>query len=155
MDNRKNASSSSNRPERLAFNNTFPARERTFITNLAQELHLTVRWDEYDEQDENLVTLRLPGAANGEVSNDGTPRGGSPPDDDEGEWEDVDDEESNAAIDRVLKKYIKAPVEDPDAEGTFDERHERSVKEKMDEWKRGYYKVGLPASALPVPTFCH
>ena len=60
------------------------------------------------------------------------------------EWEDAeDDAESRAAVDRVLKKYEKAPVADPEAEGTFDERYERSMKEKMDEWKRGYYKVCL------------
>lgn len=62
------------------------------------------------------------------------------------EWEDEasgddDDDEANAAVDRVLKKYEKAPVMDLDAQGSFDERHERSVKEKMDEWKRGYYQV--------------
>lgn len=63
------------------------------------------------------------------------------------EWEDEasdddgDDDEANAAVDRVLKKYDKAPVVDLNAQGSFDERHERSVKEKMDEWKRGYYRV--------------
>ena len=61
------------------------------------------------------------------------------------EWEDEasggDDDEANAAVDRVLKKYEKAPILDLDAQGSFDERHERSVKEKMDEWKRGYYRV--------------
>lgn len=58
------------------------------------------------------------------------------------EWEDEgDDEESRAAVDRVLKKYEKAPVADADEEGSFDERYKRSVQEKMDEWKRGYYQV--------------
>lgn len=47
------------------------------------------------------------------------------------------------AVDRVLKKYEKAPVMDKDAEGTFDERHAQAVKEKMDEWKRGYYQVRI------------
>ena len=30
---------------------------------------------------------------------------------------------------------------DDDKDGDFDARYELSVKEKMDEWKRGYYKV--------------
>lgn len=153
MKSRKANTPSQYRAARLAFNNTFPARERAFITKLAEELHLTVRWDEYDENDNNLVTLRLPGTGSAEASNEATPREGTPAVDDDGEWEDVDDEESNAAIDRVLKKYFKAPVEDPDAEGTFDERHERSVKEKMDEWKRAYYKVSYHLVCLRVRSF--
>lgn len=110
--------------------NTFPARERKFITDLAGDLHLEVTWDEYDANDNNLVTLRLPGALSQPV----------PENDGEGEWEDVD-EEGDKAVDRVLRKYERAPVADDDEEGDFDERHERGVQEKMDEWKRGYYKA--------------
>lgn len=121
--------SASNSPS-LTMPNTFPARERKFITDLAGDLHLEVTWDEYDAQDQNLVTLRLPGALSQSV----------PEDDGEGEWEDVD-EEGSKAVDRVLRKYEKAPVADDDEEGDFDERHERGIQEKMDEWKRGYYKV--------------
>jgi hypothetical protein len=40
-----------------------------------------------------------------------------------------------------LKKYEKATVMDPNAEGSFDERHDRRVKKKMDDWKRDYYRV--------------
>ncbi|KAF9037608.1 exonuclease II [Panaeolus papilionaceus] len=126
---------------KLALKNDFPARDRTFITKLANDLHLTLRWDEYDEQDENVMTVRLPGVPDeGEVVQDGA-------DDDEGEWEDVgSDPESRAAVDRVLKKYERAPVSDPDSEGTFDERHDRSIKLKMDEWKRNYYQGKLEIS---------
>jgi hypothetical protein len=45
-------------------------------------------------------------------------------------------QEARAAVERVLKKYEKAIVSD--AEGSFDERHERLVKENV--WKR-YYRV--------------
>jgi 5'-3' exoribonuclease 1 len=41
-------------------------------------------------------------------------------------------------VDRVLKKYGKAQVTGDDEGGGFDARYERSVKKKMDEWKRGY-----------------
>jgi 5'-3' exoribonuclease 1 len=87
--------------------------------------------------------LRLPGAladdneagSNKEVEEEEGERA------DESAWEDAeDDEEAKAAVDRVLKKYEKATV--MDAEGTFDERHERLAKEKTDEWKRDYYRVG-------------
>ena len=75
-------------------------------------------------------------------------------------WEDVDednegeDEESKAAVDRVLKKYDKAQVMDDDEGGGFDARYDRSMKEKMDGWKRGYYKVRLLCFFLPRWTKC-
>jgi hypothetical protein len=122
--------------------NIFPARERKFISTLAEELHLSISWDEYDEDDQNLVTWRLPQVleeplaesdieqVNGDASSDD-------------EWKDVDeeDEESRVAVDRVLKKFDKAPVMDDDDGGGFDARYEQSVDNKMAEWKRGYYKV--------------
>ena len=42
--------------------NTFPAFERQFIGTLAEDLHLLVTWDEYDEDDQNIVTWKFPGA---------------------------------------------------------------------------------------------
>ncbi|KAF8055536.1 exonuclease II, partial [Lyophyllum atratum] len=140
MENRQAASASHARTARLAMPNDFPARERKFIEKLAEDLHLGVRWDEYDEQDVNLVTWRLPGASE------------DTPERTEGEngddWEDVDeeDEESRAAVDRVLKKYEKAHVAHDDEGGGFDARYERSVSEKMDEWKRAYYRGKLEIS---------
>lgn len=135
--------------------NTFPARERAFINRLAEDLHLSVRWDEFNENDNNILTWRLPGvleddnieedlekssATNVSIAEDGTE---GPPD---SEWEDMseengEDEESRTAVDRVLQKYQKAPVFDDEADGGFEARYERSIKEKMDEWKRGYYQV--------------
>lgn len=125
----------------LTMPNDFSARERAFIDRLAEELHLSLTWDEYDEEDVNVVTWRLPEVleqhpppnGNGVVDEDAN--------EDEAEWEDEDDEESRAAVNRILQKYEKAPVMDEDADGGFDARHEQSVKLKMDEWKREYYKV--------------
>jgi 5'-3' exoribonuclease 1 len=162
MENRSAPSTSHLRAARLAMRNDFPARERAFIGTLAQDLHLTIRWDEYDDEDENLVTWGFVRATTASVpaSGEGTPLGNenvdgkASGDEGDGEWEDVEDgdddndddiedEESRAAVDRVLNKYEKAQVVDDDQDGGFDARHERSVKEKMDEWKRGYYKVCL------------
>jgi hypothetical protein len=47
------------------------------------------------------------------------------------------------AVDRVLKRYEKARVMNDDQGGGFDTRYELSMKEKMEEWKRIYYKVYL------------
>ncbi|KAG6827914.1 hypothetical protein H0H92_009983 [Tricholoma furcatifolium] len=153
LDNRKIASAQYTRTARLAMPNDFPARERKFIEKLAEDLHLSVRWDEYDEQDVNLVTWRFPSALEDsdgstpvptEENGTMTPNGKS--DGEEGDWEDVEDEESIAAVDRVLKKYEKAHVMHDDEGGGFDARHERSIREKMDEWKRGYYQGKLEIS---------
>ena len=135
--------------DRLVMPNDFPARERAFITQLASDLHLYVTWDEYDDEDQNLVVFRLPnyleeqnggGAGTEKNGNDGDV--GS--DDEDENWVDEEseeeDEEANEAVDRVLNKYEKADVVE-DEEEDFDTRHERNVQEKMDEWKRGYYRV--------------
>ena len=159
MENRQAASMAHTRAARLAMPNDFPARERKFIGKLAEDLHLSLRWDEFDEEDVNLVTWRFPGAleeseGDGEDKSNGdqevdvsgevhaNAENGVEADGGESEWEDdVEDEESRAAVDRVLKKYEKAPVERDDEGGGFDARYERSIKEKMDEWKRDYYRV--------------
>ncbi len=135
----ENTSASHNRAAKLSLPNMFPSRDRIFIAKLSEDLHLNVTWDEYDEQDQNLVTWGLPQVLG---DDDGGEQLVEDAGDEDTEWEDAeDDAEARAAVDRVLEKYEKAPVTDPDVEGSFDERHERSVKEKMDEWKRGYYRV--------------
>ena len=156
VDNRKIVSPSHYRAARLALPNDFPARDRMFVTKLSHDLRLQVGWDEYDDQDQNLVTWRFPRLSNG-VGDEVVREEEEEEEEEEeviveqegsgsnSEWEDEptseDDDEAYAAVDRVLKKYEKAPVVDLDSQGGFDERYERSVKEKMDEWKRGYYQV--------------
>lgn len=153
LDNRKIASSEHTRGARLAIPNDFPARERKFIEKLAEDLNLNVRWDEYDEQDVNLVTLRFPDELEGSepTETNGTVTPNRNGEGEEGDWEDVEDkdedEESRTAVDRVLNKYEKAHVMQDDEGGGFDARHDRSLKEKMDEWKRGYYRVCVPRCA--------
>jgi 5'-3' exoribonuclease 1 len=106
-------------------------------------------WDEYDENDQNIVTWRSPGTLEQPLPVPEEVQKMSSDEEGEGEWEDVDDddedddedEESKAVVDRVLKKYAKVQVMDDDESGGFNARYSRSVKEKMDEWKRGYYKV--------------
>jgi 5'-3' exoribonuclease 1 len=134
LEHRGALSSSKLRDAHLALPNNFPAGERKFISDLAKDLHLDLAWDEYDENDQNLVTLRFPGALEEPVPVDGEDE-----DDDEDEWE--DDDEAVKAVDRVLKKYDKAKVMNDAEDGNFDVRHERAIMEKMDEWKRSYYKV--------------
>ena len=49
------------RSARLSMSNTFPAHERQFISTLAEDLHLLVTWDKY-EDNQNIVTWQFPGA---------------------------------------------------------------------------------------------
>jgi len=131
---------SQSRSSKLALPNTFAARDRAFITKLGEELNLAVAWDEYDEEDQNVVTFRLPGASEDAISDeDGS-------DGDDEEWEDEEDAEANDAVDRVLKKYNKMKLADD--EGDPEERYEKKLKESMDVWKRDYYKVSFILSRM-------
>ena len=113
----------------LSMPNLFSAEERAFLTSLAQDLHLTLFWDEYDEDDQNLVVLCLPSVLESHIDEEGS------------ESDSQDEEEATAAIDRVLRKYDKREILVENAEGDFDSREELRLKEKMDEWKRAYYLV--------------
>lgn len=122
---------------RLAMPNTFASRDRKFITKLAGDLHLSLAWDEYDQQDQNIVTFRFPSAMlDSEVEEDDG-------NEEDGEWEDEvegADAEAESAVDRVLTKYSKMKVTE-DEEDDFDVRYEKKVTEKMDAWKKEYYRV--------------
>lgn len=125
---RKHKSDSNQEEEgvnKLSFVNEFPARDRAFLTKVAVDLHLTLTWDEYDDQDRNLAILRIPGTQADDESS-----------------EDDGGEEGRAAVDRILKKYERLRILED--EGDADERHEVSLQRKMEDWKRNYYKVSLP-----------
>ena len=120
--------SSELRNAELSMPNIFSAGERAFLTNLAQDLHLTLSWDEYDDEDQNLIVLRFPGMLE------------SPLDDEDSENDSQDEAEATAAVDRVLRKYDTAMFVE-NVEADFDSREELRLKQKMDDWKRTYYSV--------------
>jgi 5'-3' exoribonuclease 1 len=128
----------SGKTARLELVNEFPAGDREFINTLGADLHLELAWDEYDENDRNIVTFRVPGAheepqADAENGDEGN----------EDAWvSDEEDEEAMNAVDRVLAKYRDAKVLGHATED-FDERYEQAMKKKMDDWKRPYYMVRL------------
>jgi len=128
----------SDKAGRLVLPNNFPARDREFINDLAADLHLELTWDEYDENDQNIVTFCVPRTPEGPQV---APEDENEADDDE--WvSEEEDEEARNAVDRVLNKYRKAKVLEHASED-FDERQEQLLKEKTDEWKRSYYTVRL------------
>ena len=121
--------SSGLRDAELSMPNIFSVGERAFITKLALDLHLKLSWDEYDEEDQNLVVLRFPGALE------------SPLDERDSDSDSQDDSEALAAVDRVLRKYDKAKMLMENDEDNFNSREELRLKQKMDDWKRTYYSV--------------
>ncbi|KAF9778851.1 exonuclease II [Thelephora terrestris] len=129
LENRSTSTSELRRAE-LSMPNLFSAREREFLTNLARDLHLTLSWDEYDEEDQNLVVLRFPESALDEQESES----------------DSQDEAATVAVDRVLKKYDKAKMLMENAEDNFDAREQLRLKQKMDDWKREYYSDKLRLS---------
>ena len=132
---------------RLELLNDFPARDREFINKLATDLHLELAWDDYNDDDENIVTFSLPRS---QEEPEADPVDGEGNEDD---WvSEEEDEEARKAVDRVLDKYEKAKVVEH-ADKDFDVRYEQALKEKMDEWKRVYYKVRLERLTVSVMLF--
>ena len=143
LENKKKPSSAA----RLELVNSFSPADQAFLKNLAESLHLVVRWDETDDYGQSLavLTFDLEGVSDDEV--DSTP---DEERDGEDEWQDEADAEEEAdegelAIERVLNKYAKAKVvEQPLDE--YEQDHEEKLKAQFEEWKRTYYKSKLEIS---------
>jgi hypothetical protein len=88
--------------------------------------------DEYDEDDQSVMTWQFPGVLEQPLPEPGEIQKINGNVEREGEWEDVDDDDDD---------------EDDEGEG-FDARYDQSMKEKMDEWNNGYYKLRLPCFFL-------
>lgn len=99
---------------------TLPARDRTFVEQLADELRLS--WSSLDnENGDRFMRLSLP------------PTQGDSDDDEE-------DEEASMAVQRIIRKYEKAKVQEMTAEEA-----QKAAQEKYDakflEWKDNYYRT--------------
>lgn len=141
----------------LTFVNDLGAGDKKFITQLASELNITLAWDEFDDHDQNVISFYLPSPPASSSSRRQAQVVEEGEGDDEGEWEDAsssgDEEalqESNIAVDRVLNRYLNGTTLD-DTDEEFDKREAERLKEKMDEWKKSYYKVSclIGSSHLP------
>lgn len=127
--------------DRLALVNKLSARERRFLQELADSLHLRATWDEVDDYGQPLIVLSFDMEG---VSEDGTAseqedQEGEEAEAEDGEWE-SETGEGEVALNRVFGKYEKAKVVENTVDD-FEETYEETMKQKMDEWKRGYYKV--------------
>lgn len=120
----------------LRFPATYPARDRKFLQDLSDQLHLFIAFDEFDEKDEPVIALRLDEDMVDMMTSEQEDlvEGVKKVDlDDSDEWRE--------AINRVLEKYEKAPVVPDRTEQQFEEHYEAQFQERMNSWKREYYKV--------------
>ncbi|GAA5924119.1 hypothetical protein JCM10213_004497 [Rhodosporidiobolus nylandii] len=168
----------------LQIPNTFAARDRRFLADLADKLRLFVTYDEFNDQGENLITVKFDDAllalAKEEAEEDGANGQGVSEEEEEGdsssEAEEIgivhlslngkvqhpprragapsakkqagggakaDEPEWMSAIRRVLGKYEKAEVVRELSAEEAEEEQEREIQEKMEVWKRDYYKEKL------------
>lgn len=122
-----------NRPEKgsevepLDFPPTLPARDRAFVEQLADELRLLWSTTE-NENGDRFMRLQLPQLK----SNDG--------DDDDDDEEDDVDEEATLAIQRIIRKYEKAKVEEMTPEEA-QQAAEKKYDDTFQQWKDNYYRA--------------
>lgn len=112
-----------NRPEKaeqtkpLDFPPTLAARDRRFVEQLADDLRLP--WTTVpDEHGERFIRIQYPER--------------------EGEDSDEEDEEASMAVQRIIRKYENAKVEELSAEDA-QKAAEKKYHEKFQEWKDKYY----------------
>jgi 5'-3' exoribonuclease 1 len=99
---------------------TLPARDRSFVERLADELRLS--WSSIDnENGDRFMRLQLPQSQS------------------DGDDEDDEDEEASMAVHRIIRKYEKAKVQEMTPEEA-QEAAEKKYDVKFHEWKDNYYR---------------
>ncbi|KAJ5981371.1 hypothetical protein N7499_001619 [Penicillium canescens] len=99
---------------------TLPARDRSFVERLADELRLS--WSSIDnENGDRFMRLQLPQPQS------------------DGDDEDDEDEEASMAVHRIIRKYEKAKVQEMTPEEA-QEAAEKKYDAKFHEWKDNYYR---------------
>ncbi len=122
---KKYVNNRSNTPDipKMPFNlpSSLNARDRKFVQDLAEDLHLKLHSVVDDDGDRHLQ-LAFPEKLDGDEEN-----------------EDVEDEEASIALLRVLKRYDNARVVDVTPE-QVQEQMDKQYEEKFQGWKDKYYK---------------
>ena len=100
------------------------ARDRKFVQELAEDLHL--QWKSVvNDEGERYLELDFPSKLQGDEDDD-----------------DAEDEEASIALLRVIKRYDNAKIVDVTAE-EVQEQVENKYEEKFQNWKDKYYKNKL------------
>jgi 5'-3' exoribonuclease 1 len=109
-------------PKPLDFPSTLPARDRAFLEKLADELR--VQWSTLEnENGDRFMRVQLPESQG----------------DDESDEDDEEDEEASMAVQRIIRKYERAKVQDMTAEEA-QQAAEEKYDAKFQEWKDNYYR---------------
>jgi 5'-3' exoribonuclease 1 len=99
---------------------TLPARDRSFVERLADELRLS--WSSIDnENGDRFMRLQLPQSQS------------------DGDDDDDEDEEASMAVQRIIRRYEKAKVQEMTPEEA-QEAAEKKYDAKFLEWKDNYYR---------------
>lgn len=106
----------------LDISSNLNARDRKFVQDLAEDLHLKWKSVVNDNGDRHLQ-LDFPETLDGDEEN-----------------EDVEDEEASIALLRVLKRYDNAKIVDVTPE-EVQEQMDKKYEEKFRGWKDNYYKT--------------
>ncbi|EEH23189.1 hypothetical protein PABG_05400 [Paracoccidioides brasiliensis Pb03] len=113
------------KPVPLDLSSNLPARDRKFVEQLADDLHL--QWTTVsNEHGDRFLRVQLP-------SKEDPANGNSGEDDDENE------EEGQIALLRVMRRYENAKVKETTAEEA-QQAAEKKYERKFQEWKNNYYK---------------
>ena len=105
----------------FSFPSALNARDRKFVQELAEDLHLQWKSVANDEGERHLQ-LDFPSKLQGDEDN-----------------EDLEDEEASIALLRVIKRYENAKIVDITAE-ELQEQVDKKYEEKFQAWKDRYYK---------------
>ncbi|WAR56001.1 hypothetical protein PtB15_6B745 [Puccinia triticina] len=123
----------------LALPACYPAKDRKFLRDLAAELNLCISFDEFNENDEPLITL----AFDPDQSLPEDPAVNAVQDMLEdfqlGETTKLDAHLSESKVEEVFKKYNQAANEPEWNENDFDQEQEKKFQKALSEWKSQYY----------------
>lgn len=124
-----NRPSSAKHSKPLNLSPDLPARDRKFVEQFADELRL-VWTTASNEHGERFIRLQLPGAS------DGAQRENA---DDNDSSEENEDEEASIALQRIIRRYENAKVQDTSAEEA-QIAAKQIYEAKFQEWKNKYYQ---------------
>lgn len=117
----------------LALPACYPAKDRKFLRDLAAELHLSICFDEFNENDEPLITLVF----------DPDPSDPHDPAIDaiQDMLEDfqLDEVTNDSRVNKVFNKYYQAADESKWNESDFDQQQEQKFQKALSKWKSQYY----------------
>lgn len=136
---RSNLLSSDRFEAALALPACYPAKDRKFLRTLASELDLCISFDEFDENDEPLITLSFDSDRERPIDSDVYAVQDMLEDLRIGESSRTDSISHEDQVDKVFRKYNEAAQEPEWDEARFDDLQEQKFQRALRDWKSRYY----------------